>query len=400
MTTNRSILISGASIAGPALAFWLRRHGFDPVVVERAPAFRDGGHAIDLRGVSREVVARMGLMAEVRGASIGTRGMSFVDAGGRRRASMSADMLGGEGPVAEVEILRGDLARVLYDATRGDTEYVFGDSVAALADDGGGVEVTFESGSRRRFDLVAGADGIHSTTRALAFGAEERFSRHLGSYTSFFTIPYPERHERWDRYHTPLGGRVAAIRPTARPEEAKALFGFRSPPLNYDRRDVDQQKKILADRFAGVGWEVPRLLDAMWDAPDFYFDTVGQIRMERWSSGRTVLLGDAACCPSALTGLGTSLALVGAYVLAGELAAADGDHRAGFTAYEREMRQYATSAQARAGDGSTSFLFPTSNAHIWLRNTMMRTIPYMPWKKIVARRLQQADAITLKDYPS
>ncbi|WP_248962956.1 FAD-dependent monooxygenase [Sphaerisporangium perillae] len=396
---NRSILISGASIAGPALAYWLRRHGFDPVVVEKAPAFRDGGHAIDLRGVSREVVERMGLMAEVRRASIGTRGMSFVNGAGKRMASMPADMFGGEGPVAEIEILRGDLARVFYDATRRDTDYIFDDSITALADARDGVKVTFERAEARRFDLVVGADGVHSAVRALAFGEESRFSHHLGSYTSFFTIPYPVKHDRWDLYHTALGGRVAAIRPTPRENEAKALFGFTSPPLRYDRHDVNEQKEILAGAFAGVGWEVPRLLEGMWEAQDFYFDTVSQIRMERWSSGRAVLVGDAGYSPSALTGLGTSLALVGAYVLAGELAAAGGDHVAGFAAYEREMREYVRQAHARAGGGASS-LFPKSNAAIWMRNQMIRTLPYMPWKGLIAKKLQQADVITLKDYLS
>ncbi|GGL03565.1 FAD-dependent oxidoreductase [Sphaerisporangium melleum] len=397
---NRSVLINGASVAGPALAFWLRRHGFDPVVVERAPAFREGGHAIDLRGVAHEVVWRMGLAAEIRRASIGTRGMSFVDASGRPRASMPVELLGGEGAVGEIEILRGDLSQVLYDATRDDTEYIFGDHVTALADDGDGVEVRFAGGGRRRFGLVVGADGIHSTIRSLVFGEEAGFARHLGSYTSYFTIPYPMAHDRWDRYHTPLGGRAVAIRPTPLPDEAKALFAFTSPPLSYDRYDTGQQKKIIADRFADVGWEVPRLLSAMWEAEDFYFDTIGQIHMDRWSSGRTVLLGDAAYCPSALSGLGTSLALVGAYVLAGELAAAGGDHRAGFAGYEREMRGYVTASQARANGGETGFLFPKTRAHVMMRDMMIRSLPYVPWRKMIVKRLQQADAITLKDYQS
>ncbi|GII62989.1 FAD-dependent oxidoreductase [Sphaerisporangium krabiense] len=397
---NRNVLISGASIAGPALALWSRRHGFEPVVVERAPAFRDGGHNIDLRGVSKEVVERAGLMAEVRAAAVGTRGMSFVDAEGRRVAAMPAGLFGGEGAVAEIEILRGDLARVFYDATRRDTEYVFDDSIAALDEDGDGVKVTFERGRARRFDLVVGADGVHSRVRELVFGAESRFRRHLGCYTSYFTIPYPVEHGLWDLYHTPLGGRVVGVRPTPRPREAKALFGFTSPPLAYDRRDVDAQKAIIAGRFAGVGWEAPRLLEAMAGADDFYFDTVSQVRMDRWSAGRVVLLGDAAYSPSSLTGLGTSLALVGAYVLAGELAAAGGDHRAGFAAYESVMRGYVAKAQARADDGkASSGLMPTSAAQVWGRNLMIRSIPYLPWRGLIAKKMRGAsEGVTLKDY--
>ncbi|GII80706.1 FAD-dependent oxidoreductase [Sphaerisporangium rufum] len=394
--SDRQILISGASIAGPALAYWLRRYGFEPVVVERAPAFRDGGHAVDLRGTAHEVVERMGLMPQVRRASIGTRGMSFVDAAGRRRAGMDVATLGGEGAVSEIEILRGDLARVFYEATRDEVEYIFDDSISALDEDGTGVKVTFERGAPRRFGVVAGADGVHSVVRALAFGPEERYVRHLGAYSSYFTIPYPMSHDRWDRYHTPLGGRVVAVRPTVRPDEAKALFGFTSPPLSYDRREAAAQKRIVAERFAGVGWEAPRLLAAMAEAPDFYFDATAQVHVDGWSRGRAVLLGDAGYCPSSLTGLGTSLALIGAYVLAGELAAAGGDHRAAFPAYQDAMRGLVRQAQARAG--GTGFLMPDSRAVRLARDVSLRTLPYVPWKGMVARKLREGATVALKDY--
>src|SRR5436190_4938255 len=188
--TNRTVLISGASVAGPALAYWLRRYGFHPTVVERAPAPRAGGQAIDLRGTARAVVDRMGLMADVRQAHTGVRGMAFVNGAGKRVASIGADMFGDSGgPIADIEILRGDLVRILYGATRDDVEYLFDDSVTALADGDDGVKVTFERAAPRTFDLVVGADGVHSTVRGLAFGPESEYARDLGCYISIFTAP-------------------------------------------------------------------------------------------------------------------------------------------------------------------------------------------------------------------
>jgi 2-polyprenyl-6-methoxyphenol hydroxylase-like FAD-dependent oxidoreductase len=393
------VLISGASVAGPALAYWLGRYGLEPTVVERAPAVREGGQAIDLRGAAREAVERMGIMEEVRRAHTGARGMAIVDASGKRLASMGADLLGDSGgAIAEVEILRGDLVRILHEATRHDVEYVFGDSIAAISQHEDGIEVAFERGKTRKFDLLVGADGLHSNVRRLAFGEESRFVRDLGAYVSIFTAPNRLDLDGWELMHSAPPGKTACLYPVRDGDGAKAMFYFASEPLEYDRRDVGRQKDLLAEAFSGVGWEVPRLLDAMRDAPDFYFDRVAQVSMYNWSSGRTVLVGDAAHCPSPMSGMGTSLALVGAYVLAGELAASGGDHRAAFDRYEKGMREYVGRGQEQV-KGASGFLLPKSRSQVWLRNQFIRMLPYMPWKGLVAGGVQKAaNAIALKDY--
>jgi 2-polyprenyl-6-methoxyphenol hydroxylase-like FAD-dependent oxidoreductase len=391
------VLISGASIAGPALAWWLRRHGFTPTVVERAPAPRPGGHAVDLRGVAREVVERMGLLAEVRQSTVDERGVHFVDERGRPRASWPADLFDGEGIVAEIEILRGDLTRILYDATRADTEYLFGDCITGIAQDDAGVKVTFERGAPRTFDLVVGADGAHSGVRVLAFGEESAFVRHLGAYTAYFTTPRPPDLDGWFLMHNAPGGRVAAIRPDRNPAEAKAMFSFTAPPLRYDRRDVDEQKRILADRFAGMGWQVPRLLAGMRDAPDFYFDAMCQVHLDEWYRGRVALLGDAAFCGSPLSGMGTSAALVGAYVLAGELATAGGDHRVAFPRYQKGLRDYVKQCQKLPPGGVKGFL-PQTGLALWLRNQSMRASTTRPMRALVARQARRSDTLTLPEY--
>jgi 2-polyprenyl-6-methoxyphenol hydroxylase-like FAD-dependent oxidoreductase len=396
---NEDVLVSGASVAGLALAFWLRRYGFCPTVVERAPTPRAGGQAVDLRGSAREAVERMGIMAGVRRAHTGARGMAVVDGGGRRLASMGADLLGDSGgAIAEVEILRGDLVRILHEAAGGGVEYVFDDSIGAISQHEDGVEIAFEHEGPRKFDLVVGADGLHSNVRRLAFGDEPEFVRDLGAYVSIFTAPDTLDLDGWELIHNSPPGKTAGIYPVQNNGSVKAMFYFASPPLDYERRDVVRQKELLAEAFSGVGWEVPRLLEAMWDAPDFYFDRVGQVRMDGWSSGRAVLVGDAAYGPSPMSGMGTSLALVGAYVLAGELASARGDHRAAFVHYESEMRNYVRRGQEQV-KGASGFLLPKSRSQVWFRNQFIRALPYMPWKALLAGGVQKAArAITLKDY--
>src|SRR5574340_322971 len=289
--TDRHILISGAGIAGNATAYWLRRHGLIPTAVERAPAPREGGYKIDVRGAALDVVGRMGVTAEVRRARTDMRGTSFVNGAGTQVASIDSDVVGGRAG-EDVEIMRGDLNRILYNQVESDVEYLFDDSVTSITENEGRVRVTFEHGRARTFDAVVGADGLHSHTRAVTFGADSQFVRDLGYYVSIFDLP---NHLDLDRRELiyPLPGKTALLYSTAGSTDAKAMFFFASPPLDYDRRDLAQQHTLLADAFAGVGWEVPRTLASMAEASDFYFDSLSQIRMQQWWRGRTVMVGAA-----------------------------------------------------------------------------------------------------------
>ncbi|GLZ38181.1 FAD-dependent monooxygenase [Actinokineospora sp. NBRC 105648] len=334
-----SVLISGASVAGPALAFWLTRSGFEVTVVERAPGPRPGGQAVDIRGVALDVADRMGLLADFQALEVGMRGMSMVDADGTVLMSTTeTTFTGGPTDSRDIEILRDDLSDVLYRETVEGVEYLFGDSITALTQDADGVDVTFATAAPRRFDLVVGADGLHSRVRSLAFGDEAQFIRHLGVYLAVFSLPNHLGLDRWQTFHQFENG-MAGIYSVRENTEARGMLGFMSPPLDYDYRDADAQRHLLADRLTGTGWEIPALVKAMWTAPDFYFDSMSQIKMDAYTTGRVALLGDAAYCGSPLTGQGTSLALVGAYVLAGELATAD-DHTTAFAAYDAKMRPF------------------------------------------------------------
>jgi 2-polyprenyl-6-methoxyphenol hydroxylase-like FAD-dependent oxidoreductase len=346
---NTNVLISGASIGGTTLAYWLNRHGFNVTVVERAPGLRAGGQALDVRGPALEVAERMGVLGELRGRTTGMRGMSMVDGAGTELFSTTEQTFtGGAVDSPDIEVMRDDLCEVLYRAAVGDVEYLFGDSIAAIGQDDDGVQVTFERGAPRTFDLVVGADGLHSNVRRLVFGAESEFITHLGTYLAVFTAPNFLDLDHWQVFCQggTVGGGIMSARDNA---EARVYVGFESAePLDYDVRDTRQQRRILAERLAGAGWEFPRALTYMWDAPDFHFDSMSQIHLDDWSRGRVVLLGDAGYCGSPLSGQGTSMAMVGAYVLAGELAAADGDHRAGFAAYQGELADYVAGNQRLA----------------------------------------------------
>jgi 2-polyprenyl-6-methoxyphenol hydroxylase-like FAD-dependent oxidoreductase len=345
MSSTR-VLVAGASIAGPALAHWLRRRGAEVTVVERAPELRPGGQAVDARGVTREVIRRMGLDAAVRAACTETAGAYTVDVDGNVLETFRADDHGGDGYISEIEILRGDLSRVLHDDTRDGVEYIFGDRIAGLTQDADGVDVTFAGGDRRRFDLVVGADGLHSALRAMVFGPHERFVRHLGHVMAFYTVPNEFGLDRWMiDYQESGSGRSAGLRPIQDGTRAMAMFSFPAAGLDVDYRDVAAQKRLLRERMAGLGWLAPRILAHLDHTPDFYLDQVAQVVMDRWSSGRVGLLGDAAFSSSPLSGQGTGLALVGAYLLAGELAAAGWDPDAGFAGYEGRMRSFVEANQ-------------------------------------------------------
>ncbi|MFJ9844121.1 FAD-dependent monooxygenase [Kitasatospora sp. NPDC101155] len=397
---NTDILISGAGIAGPALAYWLRRHGFRPVVVERAPGPRPGGQTVDLRGAGRTVIERMGLMERARALCVEQRGIALVDRRGRLTARMPVELFEGEGIVSEIEILRGDLADLLRQATD-DVEYRYDDSVTALAEDAEGVTVRFENAPARRFHLVVGADGLHSVVRRLAFDPEENHYRPLGGYTAWFTVHDPALArglDSWFLMYNAPGGLVAAARPGRLPGEVKVALSFRSAPLTFERRDGAAQRRLLTERFAEAGWEVDRLLAGMSTAEDFAFDSYGQIHLDHYTRGRVALLGDAGYSPSPLTGPGTSLALVGGYLLAGELASSAGDFAAAFARYEELMRPYVARAQELPPGGMNGYA-PDTALMIRLRAASMRWMGRWPLRAVLAAQFAKAGDIALPDYP-
>ncbi|MFF1919476.1 FAD-dependent monooxygenase [Streptomyces sp. NPDC058221] len=373
---RRKVLISGASIAGPALAYWLHRSGCAVTVVEKAGALRGGGYPIDVRGTATEVVRRMGILPQLRDAHIDSRRCTFLDADGGEVASLSPQAVAGGVDGQDLEVRRGDLAEILYAIVRDDVEFLFDDSIDTLDQSGNGADVTFRSGQQRTFDLVIGADGMHSHTRESVFGPEEQFHRYLGYGFALFTMPNTFGLSRevvlWN---TP--GRAAALYAVGDNDEVHAFLNFHRPEPPLDAiRNPDAQRALVAEVFADAGWEVPGMVGAMHDADDLFFDTAGQIRMPHWSSGRVALVGDAAYAPSFLTGQGSSLALAGAYVLAGSLAA-HRDHTVAFAAYERDLGGFVAMNQALVDNGGAR-LFPTTARALEQRNTMLRDLVTMP----------------------
>ncbi len=390
---NPRVLISGASVAGPAVAYWLNRYGFHTTVVERSPTLRPGGFGVDFRGpVHLGVLERMGVLDDVRREQTHMGEMAFIGADGSVKASLPSFVASGD-----VEIERGDLSRILHDRTRGATEYLFGDSISSLQETPDEVRVTFERGEPRSFDLVIGADGLHSNVRGLVFGDESQFLRFAGWYIAGgFVVPNDlGLDHRTVSYTEP--GRTISLGSGRDPSVADVSFVFASEELGLDRHDLDGQKRILRERFADVGWEAPRALEALRDAPSLYFDSLSKIQMDRFVSGRVALLGDAGY-GATLGGLGTGLAVVGAYVLAGELASAGGDHRIGFANYEREIRAYAAGCQKLA-DGAGPFLAPRTRGEIRRRNVIYRLLSLRPLARFFnGLTTKAATDITLKDY--
>ncbi|MEH3123530.1 MAG: tryptophan-rich sensory protein [Sphingomonas phyllosphaerae] len=339
---SRRILITGASVAGNTVAWWLGRAGFDVTVVERTPAFRDGGQNIDVRGVGREVLRRMELEQVALEQGTGEEGTAWVEEDGRVAAQFLTADTGADGPTAEMEILRGDLARLLYEPARERATFRFGDSVARVEQDGDGATVTFASGAVERYDAVVIAEGVGSKTRELVFPGENE-PRWMDLTIAYFTIPRrPDDDHLWRWYNAP-GGRSVSLRPD-RHGTARAMLSVQQRPGGEQDWDVERQKAWLRDRFADAGWQSDRVLAGMATSDDFYFDVLRQVRMPRWSKGHIVLTGDAAWCATPIAGYGTTLAITGAYVLAQELIRST-DVPAAFAAYEMAMRPMVEDAQ-------------------------------------------------------
>ncbi|MEV3939145.1 FAD-dependent monooxygenase [Glycomyces sp. NPDC049804] len=370
----RTVLISGASIAGPALAFWLHRYGFEVTVVEKASAPRTGGYPIDLRGTAIEVARRMGVLPLLQQAHIDTRRITFLDPVGREIATIAPHTLAGSVEGRDLEVARGDLTAILYSKVRDDVEFRFDDTIETLDQSADQVDITFRSGEQRTFDVVIGADGMHSHTRGLLFGPEAPFHRDLGYRFAVFTMPNTLGLSRelvmWN-----APGKSAALYATGTSDdELHAFLNVHQP--QQAGRSQEAQANQIAETFKGSAWKVPEIIQAMRNADDLFSDTVGQIRMPTWSSGRVALVGDAAYAPSFLTGQGTSLALVGAYMLAHALATHP-DHQTAFAAYEQSTRDF-TSANQALVDHGTAALFPTTAHDLEQRNVRLRSLTTIP----------------------
>ena len=388
-----TVLISGASIAGPALAHWLRQSGYAVTVVEKAPVLRDGGYPIDVRGTALDAARRMGVLPRLRDLHVATRRLVFLDTDGSEIAALDPNAVAGGTDGEDVEVRRGDLTRTLYDLIRDDTEIRFGDSVETLAQHAGGVDVTFRSGRQETYDLVFGADGLHSRTRGLVFGDEKQFHHYLGYSFAGFTMPNVfGLHREGLAWSTP--GKGAALYSVLDSEEVHGflVFARQDPPIEAFR-DPAAQRDLVAETFAGEGWETARMVAAMREADDLFFDVVSQIHLPRWTDGRVALVGDAAHAPSFLTGQGTSLALVGAYVLGHALATIP-DHAVAFAAYESRLRDFVERNQATVSEGKST-LFPATAADLERRNAALRQLAKSP----SGSPRPEHSALTLPDFP-
>jgi len=342
------VLISGCSIAGPTLAYWLGRAGHRVTIVERAPRPRPGGQAIDVRGSALQVLAAMGILDAARSKRTTMKGVSVVDADGNELWRTEEKTLsGGRFDSDDIEILRDDLADLLLDRALPNVEVIFGESVAQLEQSDRDVRVLLAGGESRRFDVVIGADGLRSNIRNLVFGDDSRFVHSLGVGLAVFSAPNFLDLRDWQIAHRV--GRGGFLLYTARNNnELRVALGFDVDAADDRPMNLDEQKRLVASRCAQFRWEVPRFIEAMWDAPDFYFGTAAQVRMEHWFDGRCVLVGDAAYCPSPFSGQGTSLALVGGSVLATELGKSPSNPGAAFHRYQERMRAYVDLNQALA----------------------------------------------------
>jgi 2-polyprenyl-6-methoxyphenol hydroxylase-like FAD-dependent oxidoreductase len=343
----KSVLIAGASIAGPTLAWWLKRFGFAPTLVEKAPAPRPGGHAIDIRGAALDVVRAMGIADEITARRTRMTGVSKLNAAGEEVwRSEEMTISGGSFGAAAVEILRDDLSDVLISALPPGVELIYGDSVKSVTERPDAITVGFNKGPERSFDLVVGADGMASSMRKMIFGGDEQFVHPFDIVLAPYTAPNSLGLEDWQLTYN--AGKDSCMIYTAPGNAAlRVCFGF-SAKLADVPANRSAQIALVRKNCGHMGWEVPRLLDAMEQAKDFYLGPIAQVKMERWTKGHVALVGDAAYCPSPFTGQGTSLAIVGAYVLAWELSHSPSDHTAAFSRYEERMRPFVEKNQAIA----------------------------------------------------
>jgi 2-polyprenyl-6-methoxyphenol hydroxylase-like FAD-dependent oxidoreductase len=365
-----NVLISGAGIAGPTLAFWLRRYGFAPTLVETAPALRTRGYVIDFWGLGYDIAEKMGLLPDIARIGYHMQELRIVDDRGRRLSGFGVqvfrELTGGR----YITLGRSDLSKLIYDQISGSCEIIFGDSITSLREAHGEVHVEFERGSERRFDLVIGADGLHSRVRKLVFGPQDRYEKDLGyRVAAFETSRYRPRNELVYIIHGAPGRQVGRF--ALHDDRTLFLFIFDGGGES-EAQGVAAQKAILRKAFEGDGWELPRILAALDTCDDLYFDRVSQIRMDAWSHGRIALVGDAGFCLSLLAGQGSALAMTAAYVLAGELATSPGRPQAAFCRYEDRLRPF-IHAKQRAAKRFAAVFVPRTRPGVFFRNQVIRT---------------------------
>jgi 2-polyprenyl-6-methoxyphenol hydroxylase-like FAD-dependent oxidoreductase len=381
------VLISGAGIAGCTLAYWLARNGHSVTVVERSGSLRSSGSPVDVRGPAADVAERMDIATRLREASIRVAGMTFLDLAGRRVARVDLETLRSSIAPKDIEIARGDLARILHEASADDAEYIFGDSIKTLTQYGMGVDVAFERSRPRRFDLVLGADGLHSIVRRLAFGADSEFVRHAGLYAA--TVPLPVSSDAGrEMFMLNMPGKLAALHPCQ--GIPLAYFVFWHPQIpDFDYTDLDQHKCVLEEAFAGIGWRVPEFLAAVRAASDMYFDSVARVDVADWARGRIALLGDASSCVS-LFGDGSTLAIAGAYELATALAETPADPQGAFGRYQAVHGKLVASKQKNLSRAA-SRIVPKTPLGIWLSTRVFwRTLEGLGAVMRLGRRLRRA----------
>lgn len=394
---SKRVLISGASIAGPALAYWLHQYGFEVTIVERSSGIRGGGYAIDIRGTAVDVVDRMGILPSLAKKQIHMRAMTFVNTKGKAIGKISIEALATKGKNKSLELPRGDLTTSLYEATHNAVEYRFNNSVASLTEDAHGVDVEFFSGAKERYEIVVGADGVHSSTRAMSLGPEADYTRYLGYCFALFEMPNTLKLSREGMmYNKP--GKTAALYATgdAGSSVHVLLVNKRPLPTPSELRNTQAMRQFMAEAFTEHDWLLPEIISQM-KAIDFVFaDAVLQVHMPEWSKGRVALAGDSAYCPSFMSGQGTSVSLVGAYVLAGCLAAHQ-SHTEAFAAYDKTMRPYIEANQEIADDGK-DLVAPDSAMKIWLRNRLIGLAPLLGRLGLISERRAER-AHNLLDLP-
>ena len=394
---SRSALISGAGVAGPTLAYWLLRAGFTPTLIERAARFREGGYMIDFWDVGFDVAEKMNLLPRLRDVGYNFNRIKFVDERGRTRSELGGRAFRGALGERFISLQRGDLARAIFDTIVDKIDIVFDDTITAVREEPSGVDVSFERSPSRRFDVVVGCDGLHSTVRSIGFGAEQQFEKFLGYYAaSFLTREYAHREELTYMSYAAPGRQVS--RYALRGNRSAFLFVFSRDRPFPEHPHESAAKQIVREVFSRDGWiEIPEIFERMNVCDEFYFDSVSQIRMPAWSRGRTVLVGDAAYCPSLLAGEGAALAMAGAYILAGELQRANGDHAQAFTNYEKQLRAFIERKQRAAERFAASFA-PATRFGLSVRDLVLRAAAScLPLGKWLIRKMV-GDQFPLPDY--